>query len=72
MYHIHVLRKYSTIFGISINLTDFNVHSRRCILILIIDLFYFKNKMLGTSFTLYISKNRNAQYRFFLHTALFA
>ena len=72
MYWEARLIQYSTIFGISINLTDFNAHSRRCILILIIDLFYFKNKMLGTSFTLSISKNRNAQYRLFFCTRLFS
>jgi hypothetical protein len=73
MYHIHILR--STTYPIfydfwhkCINLTDFNVRTRRCILILIIDIFYFKNKMLGTSYTLSISKNIYI-YIFFAHSS---
>jgi hypothetical protein len=72
MYHIHIHCTEKHDLSNILNLTDFNVHSRRCILILIIDLFYFENKMLGTSFTLSISKNRNEQYRFFFYTWLFS
>jgi uncharacterized membrane protein len=63
----------STIFGICLNPTDFNfVFVHRCIFILIIHDFDFKNKMLGTSCTVYydaISKNRNVL--FFSGTQLF-